>query len=60
MTKSITSSFFGNLASGEQVVNYALRNANGIELEVLNYGGIIRKLKLPNRNGIVENCVFGV
>ena len=59
MTKSITSSFFGNLASGEQVVNYALRNANGIELEVLNYGGIIRKLKLPNRNGIVENCVLG-
>ena len=59
MSKAILSSYFGKLSSSEAVTNYTLRNTNGVELQVLDYGGIIRKLSLPNREGNFENCVLG-
>ena len=59
MGKQITSSNFGSLPSGHSVTRHAMQNANDIALEVLNYGGIIKKLLLPNREGILENCVLG-
>ena len=59
MRNTIDSSFFGQLSPGETVTNYRLQNTSGITLEVLNYGGIIRKLNLPNRQGEFENCVLG-
>ena len=59
MGKQITTSIFGKLPSNETVNVYSIQNTNGIEIEVLNYGGIIRKLLLPNRDGVIENCVLG-
>lgn len=44
----IQTSVFGHLPDGRQVDVYQFTNANGIELRVTNYGGIILSLKTPN------------
>ena len=59
MRNTIESSYFGQLSPDEIVTNYRMENTNGLVVEVLNYGGIIRKLILPNRHGEFENCVLG-
>lgn len=38
---------------------YTLTNANGIELEVLSYGGLITSLKVPDRSGALADIVLG-
>ncbi|WP_243299539.1 aldose epimerase family protein [Bacillus litorisediminis] len=38
---------------------YRLSNKNGISVSVLDYGGIITKLMVPDKNGNLENVVLG-
>jgi len=38
---------------------YTLNNAHGIELQVLDYGGIIVSLKVPDRTGRLDDIVLG-
>ena len=52
-TEAITRRLFGFLPSGESIEAYKLTNRVGAALEVLTYGGIIRSLYLPDRNGLV-------
>src|SRR2546430_9139810 len=40
---------FGSTQRGDAVSAYTLKNAHGIELQLLDYGGIIVSLPLPNR-----------
>jgi len=47
---------FGTLSSGEPVLAYTIRNAR-IEVTVLDYGGIIHAIKVPDRDGKVGNVV---
>ncbi len=56
---TIDESSFGNLPVGTAVSLYTLRNANGMEAKITNYGGIITSLKAPDRNGIFEDVVLG-
>jgi aldose 1-epimerase len=44
---------------GIQVDLYTLRNANGLEAKITNYGGIVVSLKVPDRNGQLGDVVFG-
>ena len=41
------------------IEKYTLKNANGIELDVISYGGRITSLKVPDREGNFENIVLG-
>ena len=59
MNASITNDYFGTLKNNQEVKAYTLTNRNGITIEILNYGGIIRSLNLPDRNGKMANCVLG-
>ena len=59
MNPSIKSDYFGTLKNGQRIKTYILSNHNGLEVEVLNYGGIIRRLSLPDRGEQFENCVLG-
>jgi aldose 1-epimerase len=43
----------------EAVSVYTLRNAHGVELKAINYGGIIMSLKVPDRQGRLEDVVLG-
>jgi aldose 1-epimerase len=55
----ITRSPFGNLRSGQEVSSFHLTNTNGIELHVIDYGGIITSLKTPDRHGVLADIVLG-
>lgn len=55
----IQTSVFGHLPDGRQVDVYQFTNANGIELRVINYGGIIVSLKTPNLDREFDDIVLG-
>ncbi len=59
LTNTIKQHTFGKLNDNTIVYNYILKNKNGIQMEVLNYGGIIRSLKVPDASGNFENIVLG-
>src|SRR5690348_1006713 len=50
---------FGTLPDGKVVYRFTLKNDNGVEMQVINYGGIITSLKTPDKNGTVEDIVLG-
>src|SRR2546429_4378676 len=49
----------GSTERGEAVSAYTLKNAHGIELQVLDYGGIIVSLRVPDRTGRLGDVVLG-
>lgn len=56
---SISSEPFGTTPDGTEVTEYTMTNANGIEMKVITYGGIIRTLKVPDKEGNLEDIVLG-
>jgi aldose 1-epimerase len=44
---------------GKQVTLFTLRNEHGLELKVLSYGGIITELRVPDRQGKLDDIVLG-
>jgi aldose 1-epimerase len=50
---------FGQTPAGESVTLYTLKNAKGMEVHIMNYGGIIQKILTPDRNGKLEDVVLG-
>jgi len=50
---------FGATERGEAVSVYTLKNAHGVQLNVLDYGGIIVSLQVPDRNGRLDDVVLG-
>ena len=41
-----------------KVESYRLRNSKGFGINVLNYGGIITDILVPDKNGVIENVVM--
>ena len=41
------------------IKEYQLINKNGISVIILSYGGIIKEINTPNKNGDIENIVLG-
>ena len=50
---------FGRTSEGEAVDVFTLRNANGVEARICNYGGIVVSFKAPDRHGKMEDIVLG-
>lgn len=50
---------FGTLPDGKKAYLYTLKNDNGLEIQVSNYGGIIVSLKVPDRQGKFSDVVLG-
>src|SRR5690606_10587687 len=44
---------------GEEVKLFTLTNANGMEVKITNYGGIITSVVVPDRDGALENVTLG-
>lgn len=42
-----------------QLKSFALKNSSGLEMRVINYGGIVTHLKVPDRHGVIEDIVLG-
>ncbi len=50
---------FGQIAEGTPVELYTLTNDHGLEVSIINYGGIIVSLKIPDRAGKVGEVTLG-
>lgn len=46
-------------ADGQNVDLYTLTNRNGMEAKIINYGGIVMSLKVPDRSGKFSDVVLG-
>jgi len=55
----VTSEPFGRTPDSREVTAYTLRNATGIAVQVLNYGGLITSLTVPDRSGVFADIVLG-
>lgn len=56
---TISSTAFGQTTDGTAVEKYSLKNSQGMEVDVITYGGIITKWTAPDKNGNYENIVLG-
>jgi aldose 1-epimerase len=59
---SVSQSSFGNLPpsmGGTAIDKFTLRNARGMEVSIITYGGIIQSLSVPDRHGDKANVTLG-
>jgi aldose 1-epimerase len=50
---------FKSFINGKEVNLYILRNDSGMEMHVLNYGGRVVKLLVPDKDGNIDDIVLG-
>jgi aldose 1-epimerase len=50
---------YGTTANGQNVDEYTLTNANGMEVKIITYGGVITSIRVPDRNGNLANVTLG-
>lgn len=50
---------FGKANSSEEIQLYTLANKNGVEIGIINYGGAIASIKVPDRSGKFDDIVLG-
>lgn len=56
---SITKQPFGTTKDGKPVDVFTLCNAKGVEARIINYGGIVLSLKVPDKTGSLGDVVLG-
>ena len=56
---SITMEPFGRLKNGVQVTRYTMTNHSGACVSVLNYGGILQRIVVPDKNGKPGDVLLG-
>jgi aldose 1-epimerase len=50
---------FGKTADGKTVNIYTIKNANGLEIKVSEFGATLVSLKVPDRDGNIEDIILG-
>jgi aldose 1-epimerase len=50
---------FGTTNDGTPVKQFTLTNANGVVVKLISYGATLRAWEVPDRNGHVDDVVFG-
>lgn len=50
---------FGTMEDGTQIYLYSLENSKGMKAQVINYGAILVRLFVPDKNGKMEDIVLG-
>jgi aldose 1-epimerase len=58
-SSNISRQSFGKTADGKAVDLFTLRNSKGVEVQIMNYGGIVTSFKAPDRNGKMGDVVLG-
>lgn len=56
---ALATSFFGKTPAGEEITLYTLTNANGMEVGIINFGGIITRIKTADRQGQFADIALG-
>lgn len=55
---SVSEISFGKTRSGHPVRQFTVRNANGVEMQLIDYGATMTSLKLPDRAGTLANVIL--
>ena len=55
----IMKSSFGQTPAGENIDLYTLKNAAGMEVQIMNYGGVVTSIKVPDRDGKTSEVSLG-
>jgi len=50
---------FGTLPTGDDVLEYQMENRNGMRVSILNYGGIVQSIWVPDRSGKLGDVALG-
>ncbi|MGH9802819.1 MAG: aldose epimerase family protein, partial [Blastocatellia bacterium] len=50
---------FGKLPDGTEVDSYRLTNKNGVEVKITNYGATVTSIKVPDRDGKMDDVALG-
>jgi aldose 1-epimerase len=58
-TRPVTTAVFGKLPDQRDVMAYTLANRSGATVQVINYGATITSIRVPDRNGKMEDVVLG-
>ena len=53
----ITKRPFGALPDGTPVTEYTMKNASGASVSVIDYGGIVRSILVPDREGALADLI---
>ena len=56
---SVTVKPFGTMPDGQTVQMYRLKNDNGMEVDIITYGGAVQSIKVPDKNGKIEDVALG-
>ena len=56
---SITKSLYGITKDNRKVDLYSFKTENGMKVDIINYGGIITSLKVPDKTGEIKDIVLG-
>ncbi|MEK7794425.1 MAG: aldose epimerase family protein [Candidatus Hydrogenedentota bacterium] len=56
---TVTQAPFGQTPDGQKVTAFDLTNANGLKARLLDYGGILASLEIPDRGGKMADIVLG-
>src|SRR5579863_2597392 len=56
---SVTESPFGTMPDGQKVEMYRLRNAEGMEVDMITYGARVQAIKVPDKNGKIDDIALG-
>lgn len=55
----VTKQDFGKTPAGEQIELYTLTNAKGMKVKIMNYGGTIVSIEVPDRDGKSADVALG-
>lgn len=59
MPAVITRDEFGSTSSGQNVSRYTLKNSNGVTIKIIDYGGIITSIEVPDKTGKFDDVTPG-
>ncbi len=52
-------SVFGKMSNGKQIDLFTLKNSRGMEVKIINYGGRVQSILVPDRHGKMADVVLG-
>ena len=55
----VTTKNFGKTPEGKEATLYTIQNSNGVSVEVTNFGAILVRFLVPDKNGNVDDIVLG-
>jgi aldose 1-epimerase len=56
---SVVTNMYGTTTDGREISLFALTNVNGLRADIMNYGGIVTRLLVPDRDGKLGDVVLG-